>query len=105
VKTNKLNEEIQNLQLRLTSKTEEGELARTERATMQSNLESLTNKYLHLQSLLKGALDWVAIYQEHNSSLGRPKITAKEEAEIRIKLGLNQTTSTGVTKKKLRPIR
>jgi hypothetical protein len=105
VKTNKLNEEVQNLQLRLTSKTEDYELARNELATIQSNLESLTAKYLHLQSLLKGALDWIAIYQEHNSSLGRPKITPKEEAEIRIKLGLNQLTSTGIAKKKLRPNR
>jgi hypothetical protein len=105
VKTNQLNEEIQNLLLRLASKTEECELAQTELATMQSNLESLTSKYLHLQSLLKGALDWVAIYQEHNSSLGRPKITPKEEGAIRTKLGLSQPTSTGVAKKKLRPNR
>jgi hypothetical protein len=101
-KTNKLSEEIRDLQLRLTSKTEECDLVRTELATMQSNWESLTAKYLHLQSLLKGALDWVAIYQEHNSSLGRPKITPKEEAEIRTKLGLSQPISAGVTKKKLR---
>jgi hypothetical protein len=104
-KTNKLSEEIQCLLLRLASKAEECELARNELVTVQANLESLTNKHLHLQSILKGALDWVAIYQEHNSDLGRPKITPKEEAVIRTKLGLSQPTSAIPTKKKLRPNR
>lgn len=105
VKTNKLNEEIQSLQLRLTTKTEECELARNDFLAIQTNLQSLTNKYLELQSILKGSLDWVAIYQEHNSSLGRPKITPQEEAAVRAKLGLSQPISTGLTNKKLRPNR
>ena len=100
VKTNKLTEDIRNLELRLNAKTLEYERSKTELLTIQSNYHSLSIKYKELQLILKGALDRVAILQEHNASLGRT-ITPQEDAAIRIKLGM--AGSTGLSKKKLRP--